>query len=180
MGVKQVRRFMKRVLNSHEFHVSVIVLVIIDCFVLTAELIIDHLNDALLKDPAVFVSSEKSTNSSHSTIDAMTASKKHAEFNHHSGGGGGGGEFGHSRSGFGAWGPFFHMLEEIFKYTSLIILSIFVIEIFLKLIFIPRTFCKCLEIFDAFIVISSFSLNLYLLNKKHHIHSITGLITFLR
>lgn len=162
MGLKQIRRFMKRVLNSHDFHVSVIVLVIIDCFVLTAELIIDHLNDTL--NDSIEHHAVKS-NTTHLT----TLMPRHHHDDDES-----------ELRGFGAWGPFFHILEEFFKWTSMIILTIFVVEIILKLIFIPRTFLKILEVFDAFIVVTSFLLNLYLFNKKHHIHSITGLITLLR
>lgn len=152
MSINEFRRQMKLVLNSREFHISVIVLVIIDCFGLTAELIIDHLNDVLLD-----MNSKKTSN--------LT--------DHHH-------DIHREPSGFGPWAPYFHFLEDIFKYTSLVILSIFLVEIALKLLFTPLNFCKILEVFDALVIIVSFSLNLYLLNKKHHIHSITGLITMMR
>lgn len=165
MSMRDFRRFMKAFLNSHKFHVSVIVLVIVDCFVLTAELIIDHLNDAL-KDPN-FSNDKKDSSMSHNLTDHSHSSQD--SHNSHE-----------KSSGFGSYGPLFHVLEEVFKYTSLTILSIFVVEIILKLIFIPKIFTKPLEIFDALVVIVSFALNLYLFNKKHHIHSFTGLITMMR
>lgn len=163
MGWREVRRFMKKVLTSHKFHVSVVVLVIVDCFVLIAELVIDHLEDAL--NESIGYHATKSVNHLGNHTSPISMVSSHIE---------------HKQTGFGAWGPFFHMLEELFKFTSFTILSIFMVEIILKLIFIPRTFCKVLEIFDAFIVVSSFTLKILLFHREHRLHSITGLITLLR
>lgn len=160
---------MKKGLKSHWFHTSVVILVIIDCAVLTAELIIDHISDTLKESQNKSKTSAISNIHHHSDSNNTTDVAKYLDIHHDD-----------HASGFGSWAPFFHTLEEIFKYTSLVILTIFVIEIILKLIFIPKTFKKPLEIFDAFIVVISFGLNLYLFNKKHHIHSITGIITMLR
>lgn len=77
-------------------------------------------------------------------------------------------------------GAFFIILEDFFKYTSLAILGLFVVEIVIKFIFVTKKFSKFNQLFDSFIVFIAFFLNLFLLNKKNHIHSVTGLITLIR
>ena len=59
----------------------------------------------------------------------------------------------------------FHVLEMIFKYTSITILGMFVVEFIVKLIFTPRVFIKVWEILDALVVVISFGLNIYLINQ---------------
>jgi voltage-gated hydrogen channel 1 len=76
---------------------------------------------------------------------------------------------------------YFHIIENILKYTSLTILALFVIEIIVKLIFVPRIFVKLKwEILDALVVIISFGVNLYLLFNKHLVTSVGILLTLLR
>ena len=76
---------------------------------------------------------------------------------------------------------YFHIIENILKYTSLTILALFVIEIIVKLIFVPRIFIKLKwEILDALVVIISFGVNLYLLFNKHLVTSVGIFLTLLR
>lgn len=76
---------------------------------------------------------------------------------------------------------YFHLAECILQYASLTILAIFVVEIVVKLVFIPKVFIKSKwEILDAMVVVISFGINIYLLNNKHIIMSIGGLLTLLR
>jgi hypothetical protein len=72
-------------------------------------------------------------------------------------------------------------LAYFLKISSLSILTVFVIEIIIKLIFDPFCLFKLIEIFDIFIVLTAFSLNLYcLIRNVYFTHSIPGLITLLR
>ena len=66
----------------------------------------------------------------------------------------------------------------IFKYTSISILCMFVVEILVKLIFTPRVFIKVWEILDALVVVISFGLNIYLI--KQELGMIVLFITILR
>ena len=71
--------------------------------------------------------------------------------------------------------------EEILKYVGLTILSFFVCEIILKILFIPRDIIKSKwGVFDAFVVFVSFVLDLILLRNKQLLHTVSGLITLLR
>lgn len=73
------------------------------------------------------------------------------------------------------------LFEQLFKYLSLTILFIQVLEIGLKLAFSPRIFAQLLELSDLLLVFCTFALNFYLFNKSdHHVHSVTGLIIILR
>ena len=76
---------------------------------------------------------------------------------------------------------FFHVIENILKYTSLTILAFFVLEVIVKLIFSPKVFIESkFEIFDAFVVVISFGVNTFLLFNKHLVMSVGGLLTLLR
>lgn len=76
---------------------------------------------------------------------------------------------------------YFHLAEGILQYTCLTILALFVVEVLIKLAFIPRVFISSKwEILDALVVVISFGINIYLLNNKHVVMSIGGLLTLLR
>jgi hypothetical protein len=144
-------------LNSHQVHIAIIVLVIIDCLCVSFELLIYEY--------------EKITNPK---IDCPNSSTFKEHLNktsgeHH--------ELNHSHN----FHLFLEVIEEILKYTSLTILSIFVLEILLKLILMPNIFVKSKwEIPDAIVVLLSFSLNIFLLFKQNEMESIAGLIALLR
>lgn len=72
-------------------------------------------------------------------------------------------------------------IETFFKYFGLIILSLFVIEIICKIIFIPRELARSKwGIFDAIVVFTSFILDVILLKDKKILHTVSGLITLFR
>lgn len=72
-------------------------------------------------------------------------------------------------------------IETFFKYFGLIILSLFVLEIMCKIIFIPRELIRSKwGIFDAIVVFTSFILDVILLKDKKILHTVSGLITLFR
>lgn len=73
-----------------------------------------------------------------------------------------------------------HPIELVFKYGALTILSLFIVEIFIKLFVDPRILLKKLEILDAFIVITSFTINTFIIVRNIHVHSVSSLLTILR
>ena len=71
--------------------------------------------------------------------------------------------------------------EVVVELVSCSILSLFLTEIFLKLIFLPKHFIKSkIELFDALIVIISFSLEIVSLVKHDQIHAIEALVNTFR
>ena len=73
-----------------------------------------------------------------------------------------------------------HLFEIIIEYLSCCLLSTFLIEVFFKIILIPRVFFKSkLEIFDALIVCISLSLEIVSIIGKDQIKEVeAGVITF--
>lgn len=73
-----------------------------------------------------------------------------------------------------------HIFEEIAEIMSLCILSFFLITIFANVIFLPKSFFKSkLEVFDALIVMISFSLEIVSVVKKDSLRAVElGLIVF--
>lgn len=66
-----------------------------------------------------------------------------------------------------------HHVESIFKYLGLSILTFFMLELILKIIFINWDILKSkLEIFDAVIVLVSFTMEIVFLHKKSSIEAI--------
>lgn len=162
------RHTIKEILNSRAFHIIIIVLVVLDCLFVCGELLIDYLEIYLTSSnhhtdnkkflehmPADFYSLDQNSTTNH------TNSVSEHYLNHN-------------------LLEFLKVLENIFKYGSITILGIFIIEIVLKIIFAPKNFCKPLEIFDAIIVIIGFTLNIVLLHLHVVIHSLSGIITVLR
>ena len=154
----------ERFFNSHIFHYAIIVLVVLDCLFVIGELIIDYIEIHLSKthnesDKSIFLVNQ--TDASHKNeTDHFTNASHHEHSN---------------KLALGL-----KILELICKYGSFTILLIFVIEILLKATLVPRSFCKFFEIFDAFVVLVSFSMNLYLLIVGVSIHALGGLLTILR
>ena len=76
---------------------------------------------------------------------------------------------------------YFHLFENILKYTTITILALFVLEVVTKLVFIPKVFIESKwEILDALVVVISFAINIYLLKNKQLVMSIGALLTLLR
>ena len=150
---KTYRRLINEFLESHTFHIIVIVLVVLDCLFVAGELFIDYIelhyaNAHKQKSISLIQQNHQNNSTSH-----------HFE---------------------GKWSGMLNVLEITCKYGSFSILSLFVAEITFKFMIAPKSFLKVLEIFDAIVVFSGFSLNLYLLSSGVVIHSLTGILTVLR
>jgi hypothetical protein len=149
----------RQLLNSHKFHTLIIVLVCIDCLIVTAELIIEAI-DKSLQDQArmnnykSFLQLLKDMQV-HKTL--IESSQQHQKMH-----------------------LILVKLETILKLMSFSILALFIVEILVKLILVPRNFLRFLEIFDAFVITMSFGVNLSLLIAKNDLYIFTGLFTILR
>lgn len=150
---------MKSLMKSHQLNLLVVCLVIIDCVCILLELVIDLIITVYKKD------NKLETNSSLMDNSTSIIFKRYKLFNT------------------------FEInvvsllisLESLLKYFGLGILCIFVIEIFLKLIFIPKDILKSIwGLIDAIVVFVSFILDILLLKNKHLLHTVTGLITLFR
>lgn len=152
---------LRALLQSHKFHVFVIVMVVIDCVSISAELLIDYFDLVTSDHGDKMNENALTTESIDSDFDVVSSTKPistHVVFVR----------------------TLFDVLENFFKYVSLLVSTVFLFEIILKLALMPKQFLKFMEIFDAIVVIAGFTVNILLLNKKHSIHSISGLITALR
>jgi hypothetical protein len=211
---------MQKLLTSHQFHIAIVVLVIIDCLCVAGELIIEAVQGAIEKHQAhkaiyhnqqpdivapmesvkkrgsaVKTVAELVLNATHNhIIGSPNHTTHHSIDNHHStvdNLGGGyeiqgltllpegtvtpGGHHAHANMH-----PVLMIVEEIFKYASFIILCLFIVEILLRLIFTPKVFLHVLELLDTFVILISFSMNLFLLITAHDFYIFTGIITILR
>jgi hypothetical protein len=175
---RTVANSIRKILNSHRFHVIIIILVAIDCLFVAGELIIDYIEMHIAKSDknhSIFVNNLEEDKSflltKQSDLDLAYNNATHnSNMNHHAGHHG-------SRSRLAR---FFKILELICKYGSFSILLAFVIEICFKVVFTPKNCCKFFEIFDATVVIVSFSVNFYLLVVGVAIHALSGLMTIFR
>ena len=150
----------KRILESHQFHTAVIVLVIIDCLCVAIELILDFMEKESKSPMSAHLDVIKSNHSLLNSSENLHHQPVHHHSNTH---------------------MIIEILEKVLKYTSLSILGFFVIEITFKIAFIPKVFVKNkFEIFDAVVVIISFATNLFLFFYKHIVYSIGALLTILR
>jgi hypothetical protein len=182
---KTFRQQAKSILKSHKFHMIIIGLIVLDCICCIGELAIDfiesefihknmrfnslsgnHIRDHQRRSAIVNASNEyvhNGLNNSNKLFDTILDSRFAQNDNIH------------------RLDRVLTILETCLKYTSLAILSMFLIEIIFKVIFVPKIFIKSKwEIPDAIVVISSFTINLILIHKKHAIHTIGGLILILR
>jgi hypothetical protein len=160
--VKRIRR----VLNSHRFHIVIIVLVAIDCLFVAGELAIDYIEMHLAKGNNDQQNDKQFLMTKQSDLDLAyrnATQNQNLNHDHHS-----------------PLAKLLKALEHICKYGSFTILLLFVIEICFKVIFTPRKCCKFFEIFDAIVVIVSFSVNFYLLVAGMAIHALSGLMTIFR
>lgn len=152
------RSFFKRVrkfLKSHVFHSIVISLVVADCLFVSSEIVIDYLSKALFENqgPSTHLTANKTMH--HIPPHEHKEGKLHLTL---------------------------EIIEHILEYLTLIVSGLFVVEILIKLIFIPKVFLKPIEIFDAIVVFVTFSINLTLFIRTKHGHhlSIAILICLLR
>lgn len=162
------RKVMKRCMKSHRLHVIIVILVILDSLCVSVELIID-LIITVYNQNSMDASLNNLTNNAISPIDKKN-STTHV-----------------STSERFVWSFIKNMnlnylsilisIETFFKYFGLMILSIFVIEITCKIIFIPRELVRSKwGIFDAIVVFTSFVLDVILLKDKKILHTVSGVI----
>jgi hypothetical protein len=205
------RTKMQKVMRSPKLHLIVVILVVLDSICVSIELIIDiiiTMNEKKgLNNNNITINSNllRLLNNSTGTffnISGYTNNNFNSSISlinfYDSGGGGGGGvsifngaitqndpnsNYRHKqKSEAGSTFILFIIhFEEILKYVGLTILSFFVCEIILKILFIPRDIIKSKwGVFDAFVVFVSFVLDLILLKNKQLLHTVSGLITLLR
>ena len=161
---------MRQILHSHRFHIVILILVLIDCCLVAGELIIDYIEIHMAKDHNASKGDDKSfLLTKQSDLDQAY---KNATDHHHDNHGDS-----HHNSGFA---KFLKVLELICKYGSFSILTFFVLEIIVKFIITPKNFCVCFEVFDAVVVIVSWSVNLFLLIAGVAIHALSGLLVIFR
>lgn len=168
-------------LNSHKFHTIIVVLVIIDCLAVASELTIGEIEKTLIpqherlcdNNIKNLVNDGIKGNESHSVSESHIKhySKRNAENTS---------QHGETHVGKEHENHMLHHMETIMKFTSLTILGLFTIEVFVKLVLIPKVVCTSpWEIVDSFVVVISFSLNVFLLFKEEAYHG-SKLLTILR
>lgn len=187
---QRFRHHVKHVLNSHYFHVLVIVLIVVDCLCVLGEIVIDYVDVTLAKH------GRQAHNTTHALqttkmISALIDSSEsivhrdsteyiyadHGDDNH---------TISHERvAAHHAGHPKLHhaleVTEDVLKFISLAILGLFIIEIVLKMLFTPGKFFKSkLEIMDAVVIVVSFVVSLLVINIKHVIHSFGALLIVIR
>ena len=144
----------RKLLKSHKLHVAIVILIIIDCLCVAAELIISDIERHLEEPESLIIPSinlNKHGNNSNSVTEGQHVMPH----------------------------VILRTLESIFKFTSLTILGLFTVEVIVKLLLIPREiFSSIWEIVDSIVVVLSFGLNIFLVVS--HIHNAAGLLVLLR
>lgn len=145
----------RNMLKSNCMNAIIIVLVVFECLSVAGEISIDYIDLRLTENYHKY-----KLNQTILQLDLLKYNLDLSEYDYHS---------------------YLLLVQHIFKFICIIIQFIFVIEILVKFIFIPKIFfCKLIELLDAIIVFSTVSLNLYLFYQRHYIHSITGILLILR
>jgi hypothetical protein len=156
----------ERIFNSHSFHAIILVLIVLECFFVAGEFIVNYIQTNLSKDHSEQINK-----------DILLSKQSDIEMiNHNS-----------TKGSILNPGNFeqesvkiLQVLELVCKYGGFIVLLIFVFEILVKITLVPKNICKFFEIFDVVIVFIAFSLNLYLLIKEIPIHQLSGMLVILR
>lgn len=77
--------------------------------------------------------------------------------------------------------PSIRALEQTIAYFSLAILGFFLVEVFLKIVLVPKYFFSSkLEVFDAIIVIASFSLEVFFAVNHQEFEGVGSVLTIFR
>ena len=146
-------------INSHRFHAVIVILVVVDCLCVALELFVFELERHMANDPSISDCINKITRVHNVSLHHIEPHHTDQHGNH----------------------LFFKIVEGVLKYTSLGILSLFVVEVFVKLIVEPKIFVKSKwEILDAVVVALTFMLNVFLLIKQDAFESVAGLFALLR
>ena len=152
---------------STKYQWLIIFLVGLDCFCIGIELLIEFFELSLIKQ-------EYHLTKEHLFHDLIKLNDTHFILNNMS-------QILHSMNEASNLHTTLFYLENFFKYLGTSILGLFIVDFFIKAIFIPMSFfVKVWEFIDALIVLISFTLNIYLIKRNHAVHSIIGLLTLLR
>lgn len=143
---------LRHFIKSHEFHTIIVVLVIIDCICVTCDLLLLELSKFVLHpEPKCLNVTDPSTHEIHE--DSADEDVR----------------------------LFFEISELLLQIITTIILSVFTIEVVVKLILVPDIFIKSKwEILDAIVVVVSLGLNIFLMAIGDAKESVSGLIVILR
>jgi hypothetical protein len=147
---------------SNKFHVLIVVLVVLDCLCVAGKLTIESLHNEKNNATSRSSSREALNRSQSDSFNCTCLPINETLVN-----------------GL-AMNPAMCSAEKVFKYASFAILSVFVFEIVLRIIFVPKVFTRFLELFDTMVILVSFGLSLFLVIKQHDVYSFTGMVTILR
>ncbi len=178
---KSFKKKLNLFFNKQQFHFAIIILVVIVCLLIAGEIVIENVKLSIkISNNSNTISSNRNRNGNslnnndhHHVVNDypfhFALESKMEEDNNN--------DFEFDKSVYSV----LEGIEKMCKYGSLVILTIFVIEIIIKIFYVSNIYRNnFLEILDIFIVNISCGLNMLLLYKKSDIHSITGLIIILR
>ncbi|XP_038056019.1 voltage-gated hydrogen channel 1-like isoform X2 [Patiria miniata] len=158
-GPQTCREKLREFLHTQKFQITIIVLVVLDCALVIGELVLDYEAVANAKCPTEVQPTDGNVTSDHAEVEAE-AEVQASEGEHN-------------------LTPT-QKAAEALHYLSLIILSIFMVELMLKLIALgTKFFHSKLEVFDAIIIIVSFILDIITLLFPENF-AIVDLIVVLR
>lgn len=174
---------LRKFISSHKFHMIIIILVVIDALAVGSELLLHEIENHLIPQQLPkcinHLSQQNHVNknvttdlSSHDSVDTdIFQNKTHLSLN----------DYKHEHHENHKLHLLFEIISSILEHITITILGIFTIEVFLKLILVPKiVFNSLWEIIDSIIVVSSFCLNLYLYFNKNEFHNATALLALLR
>ncbi|RNA21363.1 voltage-gated hydrogen channel 1 [Brachionus plicatilis] len=156
---KKISDYAKHFFESNYFHHAVNILTIINCIAILIILVIEITELSIIDREFIKLSEEFLEEKKHQKIENIIM---YFEMKH----------------------PKLIDFAIVYKTLSILILSIlgiFIIEIILKIIFVPKIFAqRQFEVVEALIVVISFMLNLSLLFEKSQVLSVISLITLIR
>lgn len=162
---KKISDELRKILNSKWFNYCINLLTIIDCLSVIIVLIIEYIelsmiNKDYMKITKLIIQASKRTNkTAFLDLDETLANLEYYNPNVSD----------------------FKVAYQILTTVILTILGFFILEIIIKLIFLPKIFTeRKFEIAEALIIVISFILNLSLLFEKVQVLSVISLITLIR
>jgi hypothetical protein len=148
---------------SRKFHAIIIALVVLDCLCVTGKLIITSLHKEMIN--SIGRNSASTTVPNLNRADSFNCSCLPAN---------------QTFVNIVPMNPDMYLAHRVFKYTSFVILSVFVLEIVLRFIFVPKVFAHFLELFDTIVILVSFAISLYVIVDLNDVYSFTGIVTIIR
>ena len=162
---KTISDKLRKILSSQWFNHCINVLTIIDCLSVIIVLIIEYIelsiiNKDYLRITKLFLQASKRTN----TSEIMNLNETLANLEY-----------------YNPNVSDFKIASKILTTIILTILGFFILEIIIKLIFLPRIFTeRKFEIAEALVIVISFILNLSLIFEKVQVLSVISLVTLIR